>query len=451
MRTDDSLGRPIRRRDFLKRSIAAAGGVAWPMILPARVLGKDAAVPPPSQRITMGAIGIGGMGRMDLRGFLQQPDVQVLAVCDVKGGNLKHAVEMVNGQYQNQDCAAYRDWRELMARTDLDAIYCATPDHWHAIISIAAAQAGKDIYCQKPMSVTIAEGRAVADAVKRYGIVYQSGTQRRSQPNYRFCVETARSGRIGKLLHVTNRMGGSPGATEPKITAPPPDIDYDMWLGPAPWTPYSDTRVSGAFRFIYDYAGGSMTDMGAHYNDIAQMLRPSFLDAPVTFQVKQVRFHETGIFDTAWGYELTATYEDGLEIRMVEGDKGIRWVGTEGWIDLADEGQMTAEPASILQDINVKTHWSVVAQHHRNWLDCVKTRVRPAADAEVAHRSTTLSHIANIAMRLRRDVLRWDRHAERFVDDETANRMLARALRAPWTLPTVGKPGEPRTGNHIHR
>lgn len=162
------------------------------------------------------------------------------------------------------------------------------------------------------------------------------------------------------------------------------------------------------------------------------MVRPSFLDAPVTFQVKQARFHESGLFDTAWGYELVATYEDGLEIRMVEGDKGMRWVGTEGLIDLADEGQLTAEPASILNDIRLTTHWSVVAQHHRNWLDCVQTRARPVA--EVAHRSTTLSHAANIALRLRRALLRWDRHAERFIDDDAANRMLARSLRPPWTL-----------------
>jgi predicted dehydrogenase len=418
----------------LKLGTVAAGAIGFPAVVPARALGLDAAVPAPSQRITMGAIGIGGMGRLDLGGFLQQPDVQVTAVCDVKAGNLKHAAEMVNGQYQNQDCATYRDGRELMARPDLDTIYCATPDHWHALISIAAARTGKDIYCQKPMSVTIAEGRAIADAVKRFGIVYQSGTQRRSQPNYRFCVETARSGRIGKLLYIVNRMGGSPGPTAPPITAPPPDVDYDMWLGPAPLAPYSETRVSGAFRFISDYAGGSMTDMGAHYNDIAQMVRPSFLDAPVAFQVKKARFHDTGIFDTAWGYELTATYEDGLEIRMAEGDKGMRWVGTEGWIDLADEGQLTAEPASILRELKGSTHWSVVAQHHRNWLDCVKTRARPVADAEVAHRSTTLSHAANIAMRLGRQMLRWDRHAERFVNDDAANRMLGRSMRAPWTL-----------------
>lgn len=434
MTTGDNFARPITRRDFLQRSTALAGAVTLRSIVSAKALGQDAAVPPPSQRITLGAIGIGGMGRLDLGGLLQQPDVQVLAVCDVKASNLKHAVEMVNGHYQNQDCADYRDWRELMARADLDAIYCATPDHWHAIISVAAAQAGKDIYCQKPMSLTIAEGRAVADAVKRYGIVYQSGTQRRSQPNYRFCVDAARSGRIGKLQYVLNRMGGSPGPTVPRITAVPPDMDYDLWLGPAPLAPYSDTRVSGAFRWIRDYAGGSMTDMGAHYNDIAQMLRPSFLDAPATYEVTKARFHENGIFDTAWGYEVIATYDDGLEIRMIEGDKGIRWVGTEGWIDLADEGQITAEPVSILKDFKLSTHWSVVAQHHRNWLDCVKTRARPAADAEVAHRSTTLSHAANIAMRLGRDVLHWDRHAERFVDDEAANRMLARAMRAPWTL-----------------
>ncbi len=433
MRIDNAPGRPRTRREFLKRSIAVAGAAALPSIVPARALGRDAA-PAPSQRITMGAVGIGGMGSLDLGGFLQQPDVQVLAVCDVKQGNLKHAVQIVNEQYKNRGCAAYRDWRELLARPDLDAVYCATPDHWHALVSIAAAQAGKDIYCQKPMSVTIAEGRAVADAVKRSGIVYQSGTQRRSQPNYRFCVETARSGRIGKLLYVENRMGGSPGPTSPKIIAPPPDIDYDMWLGPVPLAPYSDTRVSGAFRFISDCAGGSMTDMGAHYNDIAQMLRPSFLDAPVSYRVKRARFHEWGIFDTAWGYEVIAAYDDGLEIRMHEGDKGIRWVGSEGWIDLADEGQLRAQPASLLNDVQLNVHWSVVAQHHRNWLDCVKTRSRPAADAEVAHRSTTLSHAANIAMRLGRDVLRWDRHAERFLNDDAANCMLARAMRTPWTL-----------------
>ena len=287
MRIAHTPRRPSTRREFLKRSLAAVGAAALPSIIPARALGKDAGVASPSQRITMGAIGVGGMGSHDMAGFLGQADVQVLAVCDVKQANLRHAAGMVNGQYGNQDCAVYRDWRELMARSDLDAIYCATPDHWHALISIAAAQSGKDIYCQKPMSVTIAEGRAVADAVKRSGIVYQSGTQRRSQPNYRFCVETARSGRIGKLLCVLNRMGGSPGPESPKITVPPRDIDYEMWLGPSPAEPYSDLRVSGAFRFIYDYAGGSMTDMGAHYNDIVQMVRPSFLDAPASFQVKR--------------------------------------------------------------------------------------------------------------------------------------------------------------------
>jgi predicted dehydrogenase len=373
------------------------------------------------------------MGRLDLTAFLGQPDVQCLAVCDVKEGSRRGAVELVNGRYQNQDCAAYRDWRDLMARADLDAIYCATPDHWHALISIAAAQNGKDIYCQKPLSVTIAEGRAIADAVKRSGIVYQSGTQRRSQANYRFCVDTARSGKIGKLLRIECRMGGTPGPQSPRIVPPPAEIDYEMWLGPSPEQPYCDVRVSGSFRWITDYAGGSMTDMGAHYNDIAQMVRPSYLDAPVSFRVKKAKFHDHGIFDTPWGYEVIAAYEDGLEIHMLEADKGMRWIGTEGWIDLEDEGQLTAQPASLLEEHGEKIHWSVVTPHHRNWLDCVKTRARPVADAEVAHRSTTLSHAANVAMRLGQD-LRWDRKAERFVGNDAANQMLSRAMRAPWTL-----------------
>ena len=426
------MNKHFTRRKFLRGLTTVGVAIGCPCLIPSTVLSGGERLSP-TNRITIGAIGIGGMGRVDLSSFLPQPDVQFLAVCDVREANRLGAAELVNRQYQNQDCAVYHDWRELMARPDLDAIYCATPDHWHAMISIAAAQCGKDIYCQKPMSVTIGEGRAIADAVRRSGIVYQSGTQRRSQANYRFCVETARSGRIGKLLYVESRMGGSPGPQSPKISAPPRDIDYEMWLGPSPTQPYSEIRVSGAFRFISDYAGGSMTDMGAHYNDIAQMLRPSHLDAPVSFQVKKARFHEHGIFDTAWGYEVVATYEDGLEIRMVEGGKGMRWVGTEGWVDLDDEGPVTAHPSSILEDKKISTHWSVVAPHHRNWLDCVKTRGRPVADAEVAHRSTTLSHAANIALRLGRD-LRWDRHAERFVNDDAANQMISRAMRAPWTL-----------------
>jgi predicted dehydrogenase len=426
------MSKNIARREFLRRLTASGAALAVPSFIPSAAWGQGNR-PSPSNRITIGAIGIGGMGRIDLENFLQQPDVQVVAVCDVKDGNLRRAVELVNGRYNNQDCAASRDWRELMARADLDAIYCATPDHWHALISIAAARCGKDIYCQKPLSVTIAEGRAIADAVKRSGIVYQSGTQRRSQSSYRFCVETARAGRLGKLLYVENRMGDSPGSASPEITAPPRDIDYAMWLGPAPEEPYCDLRVTGAFRWISDYAGGSMTDMGAHYNDITQMLRPSHLDAPVSFQVKKARFHERGIFDTAWGYEAIATYEDGLEIRMVEGPKGMRWVGTEGWIDHTDLGEVTAQPVSILEETKINIPPGMVAPHHRNWLDCVKTRGRPVADAEVAHRSTTLSHAANIAMRLGRD-LRWDRHTERFVNDEAANHMIARTMRAPWTL-----------------
>ena len=426
------MSKNIARREFLRRLTASGAALAVPSFIPIAAWGQGNR-PSPSNRITIGAIGIGGMGRIDLENFLQQPDVQVVAVCDVKDGNLRRAVELVNGRYNNQDCAASRDWRELMARADLDAIYCATPDHWHALISIAAARCGKDIYCQKPLSVTIAEGRAIADAVKRSGIVYQSGTQRRSQASYRFCVETARAGRLGKLLYVENRMGDSPGSASPEITAPPRDIDYAMWLGPAPEEPYCDLRVTGAFRHISDYAGGSMTDMGAHYNDITQMLRPSHLDAPVSFQVKKARFHERGIFDTAWGYEVVATYEDGLEIRMVEGPKGMRWVGTEGWIDHTDLGEVTAQPVSILEEKKINIPPGMVAPHHRNWLDCVKTRGRPVADAEVAHRSTTLSHAANLAMRLGRD-LRWDRHTERFVNDEAANHMIARTMRAPWTL-----------------
>jgi len=262
--------RKISRRQFLIDSVEATVAIgALPCIVPTPVLGAGNRAAP-SERITMAGIGIGGMGTHNLRNFLEQDDVRVLAVCDVDTERRNKARDLVNSKYNNNDCAAYNDFFEVLARDDIDTLMIATPDHWHALIATAAAKAGKDMYCEKPISLTIAEGRAVADTTKRYGIVYQSGTQRRSIQSFTFAVEIARSGKIGKLhtIHTYLAPGVSCGVEKPQPV--PEGFDYDRWLGPAPYEPYTPKRCHANFRWIFDYSGGQLTDIGAHFNDLAQ-------------------------------------------------------------------------------------------------------------------------------------------------------------------------------------
>lgn len=421
----------LSRRGFLKRS-GEAVALAAAQVVPGSVLGLGRT--PPSDRIVMAGIGIGGMGTLNTANFMAHDDVQFVAVCDVDRDRRDKAKALVDGKYGNGDCAAYNDWREVIARDDIDAVMIATPDHWHALISIEAAKAGKDIYCEKPISLTVAEGRAVVGATRKYGRVYQSGTQRRSIPCFQFAVWAARIGLIGKVhtIHTHLSVGRE---CPPQPAEPVPDgFDYDTWLGPAPEAPYTKLRCHGSFRWIYDYSGGQLTDIGAHFNDLAQWGHNSEFSGPVEYEGWAV-FPREGLFNTPVYYGVTATYADGVRLVFHDYDpRAVKFEGDAGWISVDDFGTLKAEPRSILEQARVPqedyAHWN---PHHRNFLDCMRSREQPIAPPEIAHRSSTICHIGNICLRLGRK-LKWDPQSERFIGDKQANAMLARKMRDPWRL-----------------
>ena len=427
------------RRSFLRRTTElVASTAAVPYIVPSSVLGKDGSAAP-SERLTMGAIGIGGQGMHNLRNFLTCDDLRILAVCDVDTKHRMTARDTVDSAYGNKDCSAYNDFREILVRDDLDTVLIATPDHWHAILAIEAAKAGKDIYCEKPISLTIAEGRAVADTVKRFGTVYQSGTQRRSNACFRFAVEVARSGMLGrlKILHCYYHNG--PTCPPQKPEPVPEGFDYDRWLGPAPFEAYTPRRCHGSFRWLYDYSGGQLTDLGAHFNDLAQWANDSQHTGPVEYEGR-AEFPRDGLFNTPVRFEVVATYADGVkmiyhdETEPGRGPRGNKFVGTEGWVSVDDTGKVTASNDAIMQKLKVnQMGYEYMMGHHRNFLDCVKTRRVPISSAEISHRTVTTCHAGNICLRLGRK-LRWNPVSERFINDEPANRMLERTKRSPWSL-----------------
>jgi len=427
------------RRDFLK--VAGVAAVA-PYFVPSSALGADGAVAP-SERITMGCIGLNGMGTSDMRSFLANADVHVVAVCDVDRVHLERAKALVENHYAAQraagtytGCDAYGDFREVLDRDDIDAVMIGTPDHWHVLISMAAAKAGKDIYCEKPISKTIAEGRALCDTIWRYGRVFQIGTQLRSLPKVRYACELVRNGRIGKLERIRTFLPAAP-SIEPQVAMPVPEnLDYEMWLGPSPWAPYTEKRCHRTFRYISDYAGGTMTDLGAHDNDIAQWGNGTQRTGPVEVEGEGV-FPREGLYDVATTFKLRYRYANGVELICSTDPNpqgtGVRFEGTDGWVYTRSD--IDAEPKSLLGSVigPDEIHLYDSKNHQRNFLDCVKSRAETITPAEVGHRSATICHIGNIAMRLGRK-LRWNPARELFVDDAEANGMLSRAMRAPWGI-----------------
>jgi predicted dehydrogenase len=425
----------LSRRRFLQRS--AAAGVAWaaPLVVPGHVLGRGAAAP--SERIVLGVIGYGGRCAAILPHFLMFDDVQCVAVSDCRASRLAAAKAVVDNHNGNQDCAASADFRELLGRRDIDAVLIATGDRWHTPLSILAAKSGKDVYSEKPVSMTIGEGRALVDTATRYGTVHQTGHQRRSVGSYAFQVEMARSGKIGRVHTVICQVWEGPTVGLDKPRPVPAGFDYDMWLGPTAWHPYTDAYVNG-WNYFWDTGAGPVIGMGCHYTDIAQWGLQRDDTGPVSFEGtatwKRDAFSETPV--TA---DCCCTYADGVKLVLRSSgafqDRYIRFVGSEGWIQVDDEtNAVTAEPASILQARNTSAPgWAQTGDHVRNWLDCIKSRKPTICHPESAHRATSICHAINIGLRLGRS-LKWDPRVERFSDDTQANAMLMRAMRAPWAV-----------------
>ena len=417
------------RRGFLKASAATAGAAAAPYVITSKALG-DATTPPASDRIVMGGIGLGNMGSGDQGGFLGRPDVQYVAVCDVRQKWREAGQGRVDGKYGNTDCAAYVDFRELLARDDIDAVHIATPDQWHSIMTIAACRAGKDVYLQKPETLTLREGPLMVAAARRYGRVVSGGSQRVLE-DYRTIVDPCWAGELGRITSVDLNVGPPAMACYLPAMATPTDIDWDLWLGPAPWEPYNPGRCDGNFgtggnswRSYIDYSGGSLTDWGAH-NFGGTIFAAGLLDVQPT----KIMYHPASDDGKSSAF-VTLTYPDGVEVHCNRPQhlrpQDVKTAVThERGITIRGDGAAVAPRAVPV--------YSGTGGIYGDFIDCVKTRERPFRDIELACNTMTAPHMVALTQRLERS-LEWDRAAQQFKGDDEANRLLDRARREPWTL-----------------
>lgn len=432
------VNNPHNRRDFLRQSAAASltAAVAAPSIVPGSALGKDGAVPP-SEKITVGMIGTGSHGvHWNLRAYLDQPDAKVLAVCDVDAKRMTEAQQKVNEKYGNNDCAAVKDFRDILARRDIDAVMISTPDHWHTLMSVMAVRAGKDVQCEKP-TLTIDEGKYLIKVVREHKKVFQTSTEDRSVPVYHRMAELVRNGRIGKLQRIEVILPKQPShAGDPTPQPVPPELDYEMWLGPAPFAPYTKDRCHFNFRWIWDYSGGIICDWGTHLFDTAQWANDTERTGPVEIEGKGTHW-EGGLFNTVKDYDVTFRYANGVEMTCTPGNPSIKFIGTDGWVgNRGWRGRLEAGSDEILKSEigpNELHLYTNPLGEHRDFLDCCKSRKDPYFPVDIGHRVATVCHLANIAVKLGRK-LKWDPQAEVFSGDDEANRFLARPMRAPWKL-----------------
>ncbi len=401
----------VRRRDFLRRTVATCTA---PLFLRSYARGAG-----PNDRIVMGAIGMGGRGRSDLGSFLRFPEVQVVAVCDVVAEHRQLAKNMVDRRYGNTDCQSYADFREITRRPDIDAVLIATPDHWHAIISIDAMKNGKDVYCEKPETLTIREGRQMVTVARRYGRVFSGGSQR-VWGDYNWFHKMVRGGAIGEVKEAWVNVGGPSGPCYLPPVETPPGVDWDLWLGPAPWRPFHPNLIRGGFRPYRDYSGGGMTDWGCHTFGGALFALGLHRTGPVEIIPPDGKDFP----------RLTFVFANGVRIYHGGGWGGIlNFRGTEG--EISEKGDRTgrkAKPPDIYIP-NYKGRGGIFG----DFIHCVKTRELPFRDIEVAHRTATLCHLGNIAYWLNRP-LRWDPEKEEIIGDPEANRWLDRPKREPWSL-----------------
>jgi predicted dehydrogenase len=426
-----------RRRFLTSAASASVGAVSFPYIVGSSALGANGATPP-SGRITIGCIGVGGQGTGNMQGFLGKGDqVRVVAVCDVDKKNADRAKGIVDKKYGNSDCVIYRDFREIIARTDIDALSLATPDHWHSIPVVLAAEAGKDMYGEKPLARTIHEAKVMRDTVNRYGRIWQTGSWQRSVANFHHGAELVRNGRIGKITRVEVGLPTGGGSDNKPVVPVPEGLDWEFWLGPAPWVPFRGV-YHWDWRWIMDYSGGQLTDWAGHHIDIAHWGLGFDDTGPVEIEGKGV-FPKDGIFNVPTEYKFTCKYADGLEMvvandRQVPKGMGTVWYGEKGWVHV-DRGRQATEPASLWNETIGPNENRLYESHdhHQNFLDCVKSRKKTITPIEVACRSISVGLLGEIAMLMERKV-RWDPVKEDFVNDPEASRLLSRPMRAPWHL-----------------
>lgn len=454
---------PTSRRKFLKTSVAALG---FPTIVPSSVFGQNA----PSNRITLGVVGWGMQGPGNTNSFLAEPDCQVVAACDLDKKHLDAALAKINGHYNNNDCKAYHDYREMMARKDIDAVMLAVPDNWHALVSVEALKNGKDVYGEKPLARTIAEQQAIVKAVQKYQRIWQTGSWQRSQDRFRIAAEIVRNGLIGTIKEV--QVGLPSGHSDfagtkdkMQITEPPADFDYETWIGPATMQAYIEGRVHKNWRWDYNIGGGQLLDWIGHHCDIAHWGMDCDNTGPGEINPIQADFPpRTDVWNTATKYRAETKYANGMTMTIAGGHPDVRmgtkWIGTDGWV-WVDRGGFDASKDELkkavkrhqkvkengvdvdkvvdgfeapkLGDDIIKKRLYETKGHQRNFLDCIKSRQPTVTPVETAHRSATPGHLALIAMMLNRPI-KWDPEKEVIIGDAEASKLLSRDYRGPWKL-----------------
>jgi len=417
----------MTRRQLLAGAAKTGAVLAVPALVPGRALGKEGGVAA-SERITLAGLGLGGRGGYDLGCMMEEPVIQFVAIADPQKSR-REAVKARTEKKYGPGVAAYRDFREMLPREDIDAVLIATGDRWHTMASIHAAKAGKDVYCEKPCSMTIAESQALADTYRRYGRIYQAGTQRRSISNFIFAADLCHSGKLGKLtavhantLHPATSHDWLPAEPEP----PKDECDWDLWLGPCPWRPYNSQYVAGRWRGFFDFHGGGILEWGAHTVDLCNWAGTNDQKMPIHYE------------PTPGG--CIATYDDGLKLVMREegwmglGTCSARYEGEDGWVETGDSGRLEFSSGQLRAEQKQFTEVGTSAVSHiKNFLESVKTRKPAHSNAEVVARSHIICHAAYIAWQLDRP-LEFDPVKIEFVGNAEANRMRSRALRDPWRI-----------------
>lgn len=440
-----TTGPHLSRRTLLSRSLWAAGAMALPCFIPARALGLDGNVAP-SNRITLGGIGLGNRGQHVLRDMLQEADVQFVAICDVQRTRREQVKKIADSRYGNDACVMYRDLFELLARPDIDAVLIATGDRWHALATLLAARAGKDIYCEKPCGLTMGEIQALADGVNRYGRVFQAGTQRRSQSNYQYAARMAQEGVLGSLktLHASvyvprKSYDWLPAEPEPA----PEECDWDRWLGPAPWRPFNHHYLGGAWRGHHDFeAGGNFIDWGAHTIDLCQWANRSDDTTPITFEPTptSVRGRYANGVELVCEFLPHAFGDRSPQFRTSTGTCPVRYVGSEGWVETGDSGEIAlSDSLARTRQRQFRGTNCSASGHGRNFFDCIRTRGKTVCNQDVMRKSHMASFAAQMSWQLGRK-LTFDPVKEAFVGDAEANRLRFRASRAPWSLHQILAP-----------